>query len=86
MQFLKYFIPLISGILLGYIIGKAWVLITVNVLKLHGKQIIRNYHFHHTLLSIIPIILIPFFLNNKPILIEPDVNENYICILMPLNE
>jgi dolichol kinase len=49
------------GILVGYLFGKIWHLVTCEFLGLDGKQKRRGYHIHHSLFFIIPLLLIPFF-------------------------
>lgn len=54
---------LLLGTIIGFIIGRFWVYVTCHVLKLNGKQKIKGYHYHHTLLSIVPIVTLFFVWN-----------------------
>jgi len=65
---IRYLLIVIAGLLTGFLIGKIWVLVTVGMLQLDGNQKIQGYHFHHNLLSIIPVILL-FFVKNRQWLI-----------------
>ena len=57
-----FYLPIltISGMLLGYGLGKLWHFVTVGMLSLEGNQIIFGYHFHHTLLALVPLFLLVF--------------------------
>jgi hypothetical protein len=68
MSFNDIIIRISLGIITGYCFGKIWHLITIQKLSLEGHQHFFNYHFHHSLFAVIPILLIPIFFRKRNVL------------------
>ena len=64
MNLIIYPFIIIAALITSFIISKLWLYITVYVLNLDGKQKTAKYHFHHSLLCLVPFTAIPLIYHN----------------------
>jgi hypothetical protein len=54
----RWILTILTGLTIGYVIGQLWYVSTVTILGLEGNQQQFGYHFHHSLLALIPLALL----------------------------